>query len=336
MKPRSPSKGPLTDDYRPAELARAYQGGGAHAVSVLTHEAGFGGSPDHLAVARAACELPVLRKDFVVDEYQILEARALGADALLLIVAALAPARLAALLARTRACGMEALVEVHDEREVDVALEAGADVIGVNHRDLRDFSIDRTLSARLRGGSAPGGSWSGRAACAAHPTPARWKRPGWTRSWSENCSCGPVTPVPRSRDWSDDGERHVHATPHGPGRDRHRGPGPDRPRGRRRAGRMDPGSWRSRPAAQQPEWPDPGELRGVEDTLALRPPLVLPDEILDLRRSLAQVAAGRASCSRRATARSGSGPAPRQGCAASCGSSSRWPSCSPTAPGCRW
>ncbi|MBJ6622132.1 MULTISPECIES: indole-3-glycerol phosphate synthase TrpC [Streptomyces] len=151
MKPRSPSKGPLTDDYRPAELARAYQEGGAHALSVLTHEAGFGGSPEHLAVARAACDLPVLRKDFITDEYQILEARALGADALLLIVAALSPERLAELLAHTRAQGMAALVEVHDEREVDVALAAGADIIGVNHRDLRDFSIDRTLSARLRG-----------------------------------------------------------------------------------------------------------------------------------------------------------------------------------------
>ncbi|WP_030895288.1 indole-3-glycerol phosphate synthase TrpC [Streptomyces sp. NRRL S-474] len=150
MKPRSPSKGPLTDDYRPAELARAYQGGGACALSVLTHEDGFGGTPDHLVAARDASDVPVLRKDFIVDEYQILEARALGADALLLIVAALTPERLAELLAYTRKYGMEALVEVHDEGEVDTALAAGADVIGVNHRDLRDFSIDRTLSARLR------------------------------------------------------------------------------------------------------------------------------------------------------------------------------------------
>ncbi|MGW0421178.1 indole-3-glycerol phosphate synthase TrpC [Streptomyces sp. NPDC003015] len=150
MKPRSPSKGALTDDYKPAERARAYRDGGASALSVLTHEDGFDGSPDHLPVARAASELPVLRKDFITDEYQILEARALGADAVLLIVAALPATRLAELLARTRALGMEALVETHDADEVDTALAAGATVIGVNHRDLRDFTIDRTLSARLR------------------------------------------------------------------------------------------------------------------------------------------------------------------------------------------
>ncbi|MEU0407417.1 indole-3-glycerol phosphate synthase TrpC [Streptomyces griseorubiginosus] len=150
MKPRSPSRGPLTDDYRPAERARAYRDGGAHALSVLTHEDGFGGSPEHLSVARAESQLPVLRKDFITDEYQLLEARALGADAVLLIVAALSAERLARLLARTRELGMEALVETHDADELDRALEAGATVIGVNHRDLRDFTLDRTLSARLR------------------------------------------------------------------------------------------------------------------------------------------------------------------------------------------
>ncbi|CAM3304254.1 indole-3-glycerol phosphate synthase TrpC [Kibdelosporangium persicum] len=150
MKPRSPSKGPLTDDYRPAERARAYRRGGAAAISVLTHEDGFGGSPEHLPVARAEGGIPVLRKDFIDDEYQILEARALGADALLLIVASLTPHRLAELLGYTRGLGMEALVEVHDADEVDIALDAGATVIGVNHRDLRDFRIDMTLTARLR------------------------------------------------------------------------------------------------------------------------------------------------------------------------------------------
>lgn len=151
MKPRSPSKGPLTDDYQPAARARAYRRGGAAAISVLTHEAGFGGSPDHLPVARAAGGIPVLRKDFIDDEYQILEARALGADALLLIVASLTPDRLAELLAYTRSLGMEALIEVHDAAEVDIALAAGATMIGVNHRDLRDFRIDMTLTAQLRG-----------------------------------------------------------------------------------------------------------------------------------------------------------------------------------------
>ncbi|MFB8038746.1 indole-3-glycerol phosphate synthase TrpC [Streptomyces sp. NPDC056004] len=150
LKPRSPSKGPLTQDYRPAELARAYAAGGAAALSVLTHEAGFGGTPEHLAAARAEVDIPVLRKDFVVDEYQITEARAFGADALLLIVAALPAARLAELVVATRELGMEPLVEVRDEVEVDTALAAGATAIGVNHRDLRDFRIDRTLSARLR------------------------------------------------------------------------------------------------------------------------------------------------------------------------------------------
>jgi indole-3-glycerol phosphate synthase len=148
MKPRSPSKGPLTDDYRPADLARSYQG--ASAVSVLTHEEGFGGVPEHLRTARGELDIPVLRKDFIVDEYQILEACSLGADAVLLIVAALTDRRLARLHAYTRELGMAALVEVHDASEVDVALAAGATIIGVNHRDLRDFRIDRTLSARLR------------------------------------------------------------------------------------------------------------------------------------------------------------------------------------------
>lgn len=149
LKPRSPSKGALTDDYRPARLARSYRD--AHAISVLTHEEGFGGTPDHLGIVRAETDLPVLRKDFIVDEYQIREARAFGADAVLLIVAALGAERLAELIGSVEALGMAALVEVHDATEVDIALNAGAGIVGVNHRDLKDFRIDLGLSARLRG-----------------------------------------------------------------------------------------------------------------------------------------------------------------------------------------
>jgi indole-3-glycerol phosphate synthase len=149
MKPRSPSKGALTDDYRPAELARSYVG--ANAISVLTHEEGFGGVPEHLGVVRGQVEIPILRKDFIVDEYQVREARAYGADAVLLIVAALRFERLVDLITCARSLGMATLVEVHDAGEVDVALEAGAEIIGVNHRDLKDFRMDRSLSARLRG-----------------------------------------------------------------------------------------------------------------------------------------------------------------------------------------
>lgn len=150
MKARTPLMGPLSDDYSPARLARAYTAAGAAALSVLCQETSFGGHPEHLAQARAVTALPIMRKDFTVDEHQVLEARANGADAVLLIVAALEPGRLRALLALTRGLGMEALVEVHDEAEVRAALDAGAAVVGVNHRDLATFQVDIGLTERLR------------------------------------------------------------------------------------------------------------------------------------------------------------------------------------------
>lgn len=149
-KRRSPSAGLLTTDYRPAERAAAYAAAGAAAISVLTHDAGFGGRPEDLVAVRAAVEVPVLRKDFVIEHRQVDEARAWGADAVLLIVAALDDATLPALLAHVERLGMTALVEVHDETETDRALAAGASVIGVNHRDLRTFAVDTGLTARLR------------------------------------------------------------------------------------------------------------------------------------------------------------------------------------------
>jgi indole-3-glycerol phosphate synthase len=150
MKARTPLMGRLSHDYSPARLAGTYAAAGAAALSVLCQETSFGGRPEHLSEARAAADLPVVRKDFTVDEHQVLEARAHGADAVLLIVAALDAARLRALLALTRELGMEALVEVHDEAEVAAALEAGAAVIGVNHRDLATFQVDVGLTERLR------------------------------------------------------------------------------------------------------------------------------------------------------------------------------------------
>jgi indole-3-glycerol phosphate synthase len=149
-KARTPLMGVLSSDYAPGRLASLYAGAGAAAISVLCQETSFGGRPEHLAEARAATEIPIMRKDFVVTEHQVLEARALGADAVLLIVGALEPQRLRALLGLTRELGMEALIEVHDEAEVDLALAAGARVIGVNHRDLTTFQVDMSLTARLR------------------------------------------------------------------------------------------------------------------------------------------------------------------------------------------
>jgi len=150
MKQRTPSMGVLAEDYRPADLAHAYAEGGAAAISVLTHMAGFGGRVEHVRSVRAATELPILRKDFVTDPYEVAEARACGADAVLLIVAALEPDQLRDLIALTKSRGIAALVEVHDELETAAALEAGATVIGINHRDLRTFEVDLGLTARLR------------------------------------------------------------------------------------------------------------------------------------------------------------------------------------------
>ena len=150
MKQRTPSMGVLAEDYHPADIAHAYSDGGAAAISVLTHMAGFGGRPEHIRMVRAATQLPILRKDFVTDPYEVAEARACGADAVLLIVAALEPAQLRDLVALTKSRGIAALVEVHDEDETAAALEAGAQAIGVNHRNLRDFSVDLGLTERLR------------------------------------------------------------------------------------------------------------------------------------------------------------------------------------------
>jgi indole-3-glycerol phosphate synthase len=150
MKQRTPTMGVLADEYSPADLAHAYTEGGAAAISVLTQMASFGGRPEHVMAARAATSLPILRKDFVTDPFEIAEARAAGADAVLLIVAALERSQLAQLLAVAKSRGIAALVEVHDEPETNAALEAGAQLIGINHRDLRTFAVDLALTERLR------------------------------------------------------------------------------------------------------------------------------------------------------------------------------------------
>ena len=152
VKRASPSAGTLATISDPAKLARAYEDGGARIISVLTEERRFHGSLDDLDAVRAAVSIPILRKDFVVQPYQIHEARAHGADMLLLIVAALDQSALVSMLDRTESLGMTALVEVHTELEADRALKAGAKVIGVNARDLATLAVDRDCFARI----APG------------------------------------------------------------------------------------------------------------------------------------------------------------------------------------
>jgi len=149
IKRRSPSKGEIRSDFDPAACARAYAAGGASALSVLTDEHFFGGDLAHLEAARAAVSLPAIRKDFVIDRYQVDEARAHGADAVLLIVAALDRKALRDLLTHARGRGLDVLVEVHDEGELRVALDAGVDLIGVNNRDLRTFATDLATTERL-------------------------------------------------------------------------------------------------------------------------------------------------------------------------------------------
>jgi len=148
-KRRSPSRGVLRADYDASAIARALSAGGAAAVSVLTEPTFFDGSLDDLARVVAAVDVPVLRKDFVVSEYQLLEARVAGADAVLLIVAALSPSDLRALAARAAALGLDVLVEVHDADELRTATDAGATIIGVNNRNLRTLAVDVALSEEL-------------------------------------------------------------------------------------------------------------------------------------------------------------------------------------------
>jgi indole-3-glycerol phosphate synthase len=141
FKRRSPSAGEIRD-ASPAQLASAYEQGGAAAVSVLTDQAHFGGSLEDLVEARRACELPILQKDFIVDRYQLYEAALAGADAILLIVAALDPGTLAALHSEARSLDLDCLVEVHKESELERALIADAEVIGINNRNLDDMTVD--------------------------------------------------------------------------------------------------------------------------------------------------------------------------------------------------
>jgi len=149
IKRRSPSAGDLAVDCDVVQLARSYDEGGAAAISVLTEPHYFGGSWNDLGVVRAATSLPILCKDFIVDRYQIERAAAAGADAVLLIVAVLTATELRDFLAACAALGMSALVEVHDESELAVALHAGAAFIGVNNRDLQTFTVDLSTAERL-------------------------------------------------------------------------------------------------------------------------------------------------------------------------------------------
>jgi indole-3-glycerol phosphate synthase len=149
VKRASPSAGAIRAGLDAADQARRYATAGAACISVLTDGPGFGGSLADLASVRAAVDVPLLRKDFVLDPYQLLEARAHGADAALLVVAALDPERLRALLDGCARLGLSALVEVHDEAELEAALVAGARLVGVNNRDLRTFAVDLAVSERL-------------------------------------------------------------------------------------------------------------------------------------------------------------------------------------------
>jgi indole-3-glycerol phosphate synthase len=141
-KRRSPSAGTIREGSSCADIVRAYERGGAAALSVLTEEAHFGGSLADLREARAATDLPVLRKDFTIDPYQLYEAKAAGADAVLLVVGAMTERELAGLYREAHALDLDAIVEIHDEDELDRALEVDADVLGINNRNLEDFTVD--------------------------------------------------------------------------------------------------------------------------------------------------------------------------------------------------
>ena len=149
VKKASPSAGVICPDFEPVKMATAYEAGGAAAISVLTDVDYFQGHPEYLRKIREHVKIPLLRKDFIIDELQIHEALTLGADTYLLIVAILSPEELKKLILVGKKLGMTPLVEIHDEEELDIALGAGAEVIGVNNRDLRNFTVDMGLTAKL-------------------------------------------------------------------------------------------------------------------------------------------------------------------------------------------
>lgn len=149
IKKASPSRGLIRADFDPARIAVQYADAGASCLSVLTDEQFFQGSAEYLQQARAACKLPVIRKDFIIDTYQVAEAGAMGADCILLIVAALSPPALHELAAYAAELTLDVLVEVHNEHELDIALAAGFDLIGVNNRNLHDFHTDLDTTFRL-------------------------------------------------------------------------------------------------------------------------------------------------------------------------------------------
>ncbi len=155
VKKASPSKGLLREDFQPAQIGRSYAAGGAACLSVLTDREFFQGAPEYLAQAREASGLPVLRKDFMIDPYQVWEARALGADCILLIVAALDPEKMQELAALAAELGLAVLVEVHDEPELQQALRLATPLLGINNRNLRTFSTDIVTTLRLLPGIGP-------------------------------------------------------------------------------------------------------------------------------------------------------------------------------------